>query len=392
MTEAFYYIVALFIFGGIIVTKPDLLSEALSFLGVLGGYFSDIFSNLNSANKAANRNVVKLKKRGEIVPEESGNVLKIVFAVVAGIFLLWFASQCIERIDTGYKGVIYNAWSGLDEQTTWDSGWHLKVPILQSITNVPISRQTVNMYGVNFDKDCKPYPDCDDMAIQVPSKEGLIITVDVTVFFRVNPAKTPQVVKQLTMNYKEGTVMPLMRSVVRDVAGQMTITELYGSGREKLESEMTTRLTEYMNKDNLILEGVLIRDVEMPAQIKQSIQDKMTAEQTSLQKDYEIQIAQKEANRTVTEAKGRADAAALQKTIDAQAQATATVLTAQANANKTILEGLAQAQAIEAINKQLAQSPQYVQLRYAEQWDGKLPLYMLGGALPLINIPTNATR
>jgi regulator of protease activity HflC (stomatin/prohibitin superfamily) len=336
--------------------------------------------------------VIILEKNIDETEKNFRTSLRLVLFGVFGLFVLWLLFSCIEQIDNTHVGVIYNAMGGLDENTIWTSGWHLKVPILQSITQVPISRETVSMYGTVW-ADCEKDPECSDIAIQVPSKEGLIITVDATVFFKVNPAKAPQVVKQLTMNYKTGTVEPLMRSVVRDVAGQMTITELYGAGREKLEVEMTSRLKEYMDKDNLILESVLIRDVEMPEQIKQSIQNKMTAEQTSLQKDYEIQIAQKEANRTVTEAKGRADALATQTLVDANAQATKTLLMAQATANKTVLEGEAQAKAIEAINKQLAQSPQYIQLKYAEQWDGQLPQYMLGGGtLPLINIPTNTTR
>lgn len=330
--------------------------------------------------------------RGEEDEHTATRWLLRTVAVLVVIVIAVLILNPIEIIQPNEVGVIYNAIGGLDISTEWNSGWHFKIPILQSIIHIPISRQTVSMYGNNYDTDCKPYPDCDDMAIQVPTKEGLPVAVHLTVFFKVNATDAPIIVQQLTTNYRLGTVEPLMRSVVREIAGTMAITDLYGSGRAKLESAMFSRLSPELSKDHLILENVLIRDIILPPQITQAIQDKMTAEQTSLQKDYEISTANKNANMTIIVAQAKATSDALQVTIAAQAQANSTIAIAQANANKTIVEGLAQAQAIEAINRQLTQSPNYIQLVYAQTWDGKLPVFTGGGALPLINIPLNATR
>lgn len=332
--------------------------------------------------------------------EENGDknfrtVLRLVMLGIIGLFFLWLISSCIEVINPEEIGVPYYAMGGLQEYML-QAGWQFKIPIVQSIYHLRTSRRTVNMYYTTW-AECEKDTECNDIAIQIPSKEGLPITVDVSVFYRIVPSKAPVIIKTLGMDYQAGTVIPLIRSTVRDVGGGMSVTELYGTGREKLESGIYDKLKLDFERDNLILEGVLVRDVGMPDSITRAIEDKQAQEQLALKKKYEVDVAEKEAERQVAEATGvansqiaRAMGEANSTVLKAQADADAMKLRAEGEATQIRLKGEAQAQAIELINKQLAQSPLYVQLKYAEQWDGKLPMYMIGsGALPLINIPTN---
>ncbi|MCX6775839.1 MAG: prohibitin family protein [Candidatus Micrarchaeota archaeon] len=291
--------------------------------------------------------------------------LVIFILIIFFILLFWFRALIpIEIIGPGYVGVIYNAFGGVDMSHTMQPGWNFKIPILQTIYHVKTARDTVNMYGTAFGKDCNA-PDCDDIAVQVPSKEGLLITVDVSIFYKVKPDKAASIIQTLTPNYRDGTIMPSLRSSVRDITGGMAIIELYGEGRTQLEQGIFNKMQPKLDSDGFILEQILIRDVVMPDQITKSIQDKQSMEQSTLQKQYEVELAQKEAQRKIMEAQGIA--------------------------NSTIIQAQGNAETIRIINEQLKQSPEYTQFLAIQKWNGVLPL-ATGGVLPFIQIPINQSK
>jgi len=291
--------------------------------------------------------------------------LVIFLLITLFILLFWFRALIpIEVIEPGHVGVIYNAFGGVDMSHTMQPGWNLKIPILQTIYHVQTARDTINMYGTAFGKDCNA-PDCDDIAVQVPSKEGLLITVDVSIFYKVKPDKAASIIQTLTPNYRDGTIMPTVRSSIRDITGGMAITELYGEGRTQLEQGIFDKMQSKLDSDGFTLEQVLIRDVVMPDQITRAIQDKQSMEQAALQKQYEVDLAQKEAQRKIMEAQGIA--------------------------NSTIIQAQGNAETIRIINEQLKQSPEYTQFLAIQKWNGVLPL-ATGGALPFIQIPINQSR
>jgi len=270
----------------------------------------------------------------------------------------------IEVIEPGHVGVIYNAFGGVDMTHTMQPGWNFKIPILQTIYHVKTARDTVNMYGTAFGRDCIA-PDCDDIAVQVPSKEGLLITVDISIFYKVKPEQAASIIQTLTPNYRDGTILPTVRSSIRDITGGMAITELYGEGRTQLEMGIFSKMQPKLDADGFILEQVLIRDVVMPDQITRAIQDKQSMEQAALQKQYEVELAQKEAQRKIVEAEGIA--------------------------NSTIIQARGNAETIRIVNEQLKQNPEYVQFLAIQKWNGVLPL-ATGGTLPFIQIPLNQSK
>ncbi len=280
----------------------------------------------------------------------------IVFGIIISVSL-WLIDQTIVVISPTEVGVIYDARSGLLKETM-PSGWHFKIPVLQTIYKVPIARDTINCYGT-FD-ECQKDPNCDDMIISVPSKEGLEIGVDVSIFYKIRPEKAIDIIQKLTINYVEGTIIPSVRSSTRDVAGGMAVTELYGAGREKLEQGIFERMQLKMEADGFILEEVLIRDVRIPDQIKVAIEEKQKTEQEFLQKEFELKKEEIEAQRKIVEAKGIAES--------------------------NLLRAEAEAKAIEIQGKALRENPDVVTLRAIEKWDGILPK-ITSGAIPFLNIP-----
>lgn len=313
-------------------------------------------------------------------------------AVCIGIAVVLVLTSIVV-ISPGEVGVVYSAMSGVSN-TELPAGWHLRMPILQSVYHIKTARDTVNMYYTDYAK-CKEDKECTDVALSVPSKEGLIVTLDVSVLYRIQPGKAPEILQRLTSEYRFGTVVPKVRSVIREVTGGMSVTDLYGSGRERLQLDAFAKLKPSLESDGFILDEVLVRDVSMPPQITTAILEKQTVEQSALKKEYEVQMAKKEAERVVAGAIGQARVAVAAAEGDANStiarangNAYAVRINAEAEANATFVKGMAQAKATEAINDALARSPQYVQLEVAKQWKGNLPqIIMGGGSIPIIHLP-----
>ena len=248
-----------------------------------------------------NLSKIKDKEVPKEVPKVGGHVLKVIGVIVV-ILLLW---MFIVRIPPGYVGVYYGAINGIDLENVREPGWHFKVPFFQSVYKIKTARDTISMFGT--EESCFNDPECTDVALQVPTKEGLLVTLDLTVLYKTIPEQAPRIVQELTDEYSIKTLVPKIRSAAREATGTLLITELYGPGREALQNQMFNLLKDDLQRDGFILEDVLVRDVDLPEQIRNAIEDKQTAEQRSFQKQFEIDLAQKEATRLKVQGEGIAN-------------------------------------------------------------------------------------
>lgn len=230
-----------------------------------------------------------------------------------GIIVVIFAIALLNPIaiiGPGEVGVVYSAIGGIDLDRIMEPGWNFRIPILQRIYHVKTARATINMYGTF--EECQSDKECDDIALHVLTNEGLEVGIDVTVFYRVKPDESPSVVQELTMQYQEGTVMPRIRGIVRDVIGDMAITEVYGPERERLAQEIFDSLEPLMVNDGFVLDEVQVRDIDPPKEISDAIKAKQKMEQDVMTKEHEVRLAAKEAERKITEAGGIAKSIEIQ--------------------------------------------------------------------------------
>ncbi|MDO8660539.1 MAG: SPFH domain-containing protein, partial [Candidatus Woesearchaeota archaeon] len=159
----------------------------------------------------------------------------ILTTVIIILILLFSIPSILVVIPPGTVGVDYSAWAGVHQNSVRLPGWSFKLPFVQSVIHIKTARDTVNMFG--SEEQCARDNTCTDVALQVPSKEGLLITLDVSVLYQVKPEAAPKIVQELTPQYLYGTLIPQIRSVAREVTGAMSITELYGQGREQLQTQ-----------------------------------------------------------------------------------------------------------------------------------------------------------
>lgn len=141
----------------------------------------------------------------------------------------------------------------------------------------------------------------------VPSQEGLIITLDTSLLFRLDASRAADVYQKIGAKYLDVVVEPNLRSTIRAVTAAHSANALYTGEREKVAQQMYTDLSTELNKRGLIVENILLRDIQLPPTLKASIEAKQQAEQESLAMSFRLQKEKQEAERKRIEAAGIRD-------------------------------------------------------------------------------------
>ncbi len=141
----------------------------------------------------------------------------------------------------------------------------------------------------------------------VPSNEGLIMNLDTSLLFRLDPSKAAEVYQKLGMNYQDVVVEPNLRATIRSVTSMHSANALYSGEREKVAQQIYTELATALQARGIVVENVLLRDIQLPPALKQSIEAKQQAEQESLAMSFRLQKEKQEAERKRIEAQGIRD-------------------------------------------------------------------------------------
>jgi regulator of protease activity HflC (stomatin/prohibitin superfamily) len=148
----------------------------------------------------------------------------------------------------------------------------------------------------------------------VPSSEGLILKMDTSLLYHVDPAQAAQLYQKVGEDYVYVIVEPLLRSSIREATAENTASALYTGGRELVARRITSELTKTLGPRGIVVESVLLRDIQLPETLSSAIEAKQKAEQESLQMQYVLTKERQEAERKRVEAQGIAD---FQKTVTA---------------------------------------------------------------------------
>ena len=221
---------------------------------------------------------------------ENQNLPKaLVGAVVVLIIFFAFGSRMYTNILPGHKGVMfYTFGDGLDKETVYGQGIHFFLPWNEMI-----------VYDV---KETEVFE-----KMEVLSKNGLSIKIDLSIIFHPQHDKIGYLHDQIGSNYLEKIVKPAVRSVTREVIGNYLPEELYSTKRTEIETEIYTQTSDIVSAKNINLPAIYIRDVTLPQTLKAAIEQKLKQEQEALEYDFKIQKAIKEAERKEIEANGIAE-------------------------------------------------------------------------------------
>jgi len=212
-----------------------------------------------------------------------------IIGIVAVLFfaLVFIFGFCIVTIPAGHVGVQYS-WFGGVQEYEFTEGWHLKAPWISVTTySVRTIEKTEVMHAL--------------------SNEGLSVNMEATVLYHIIPDKANEVHKGIGLNYEGVVVMPQFRSVVREVVAEYQAIDIYTEKRAVLENKVFEDASKRLKGKNIVVESVLFRNVELPQQLKNSIEEKKKAEQDSLRMEYILEKEKKEADRKRIEAQGISD-------------------------------------------------------------------------------------
>ncbi len=143
----------------------------------------------------------------------------------------------------------------------------------------------------------------------VPSSEGMIVKLETSLLFQIEPTSAPEVRKTVGRDYVERLVIPYFRNALRDVVSGYPVRNIYSeTGRKEISQRMQEFLREALEPRGIQVVDVLLRDVQLPQRFRDSIEAKLTAEQRVQQKQFELEQAKKEAEIEVARARGAAEA------------------------------------------------------------------------------------
>ena len=143
--------------------------------------------------------------------------------------------------------------------------------------------------------------------MEVPSREGLMVKLEVSVMYHLDPESAPQVYSTVGYNYQEIIMIPLFRSVVRGVSGSYDAKALYTSARDTLALIIQKQLQKQVSSRGIIVEKTPLRSITLPARLTQAIEEKLQAEQESQRMQFVLLKEKQEAERKRIEAQGIAD-------------------------------------------------------------------------------------
>jgi prohibitin 1 len=207
-------------------------------------------------------------------------------AIVAAIAVVIFLFNCTTRVETGHVGVL-TFFSRVTGETL-SEGLHLINP-LKSVHEMSVQTQTIKETA------------------NVPSNEGLILSLDTTLQFRLDATKAADVFQKIGRDYVDKVVEPNLRSAVREATASHSANALYTGAREEVANSIQEQLTAVLAPRGIYVERVLLRDIQLPAMLKSSIEAKQQAEQDALRMSFILQKEKQEAERKRIEAQGISD-------------------------------------------------------------------------------------
>ncbi len=170
------------------------------------------------------------------------------------------------------------------------------------VTEVDTRTQNYTMSGVHNEGDVKG-----DDAIRVLSADGLEVTIDLTVLYRLIPNDAPNLYKETGLDYKDKIVRPIARTKIRDNAVYYDAVSLFSSRRDEFQARIYKSIEEEFKKRGLLLENLLVRNITLPTSVKNAIETKINAEQEAQKMQFVLQKERQEADRKRVEAQGIAD-------------------------------------------------------------------------------------
>jgi regulator of protease activity HflC (stomatin/prohibitin superfamily) len=228
--------------------------------------------------------------RGRIIDGGGGHgfgLLRLIGLGIGAFVLVILLFSSVTRVGTGHVGVL-TLFGKVQTADTLGEGIHLINPLK---TNNELSIQTQTLKE----------------SANVPSSEGLMMSLDTSLIYHLNPDRAAEVFQKIGPDYETVVVEPTLRSAIREATASHTANALYTGEREMVGKQIYDQVSTQLKERGLTVENVLLRDIQLPATLKAAIEAKQQAEQESLAMNFRLQKETQEAQRKRIEAAGVRD-------------------------------------------------------------------------------------
>ncbi|MGA7315924.1 MAG: SPFH domain-containing protein [Silvibacterium sp.] len=244
----------------------------------------------------------------------------VAMAMVACVPLL--IAESIVIVPSGMGGVRVSQTRGTLPGTLY-SGVHFVTPLTEDVQTFDL-RDKLFTTGPSLDSSSQPAA-VKKGGMDVQSKEGLSMGLGVTVRYRLDPKRLDYIQSHLPQPVDQEIVPPVVASAWRELAPNYTVREIFSAKREEVRERASGTITKKLAADGIIVEEVMLRDIQLPPEYAQGLQNLMLKEQEDDQLNVQTDIQQKQVR--IAELQAEADAA--QKVKEAEGVAKAKVVEAK---------------------------------------------------------------
>src|SRR5712691_1253169 len=224
--------------------------------------------------------------RGKVINVNGNPFARLIGLGIAGFLFVILLFASVARVESGNVGVL--TLFGRVTGEVLPEGIHL-----------------VNPFKVNHELTIRTQEIKESAS--VPSAEGLVMNLDTSLIYHLNPEKAAEVYQKIGPNYLAVLIEPNLRAAIREATASHSANALYTGEREMVAKQIHDQLTDKLGQRGITVESVLLRDIQLPQTLKVSIEAKQQAEQEALAMSFRLQKEKQEAERKRIEAAGIRD-------------------------------------------------------------------------------------
>ncbi|MFT7121288.1 MAG: regulator of protease activity HflC (stomatin/prohibitin superfamily) [Neolewinella sp.] len=147
-----------------------------------------------------------------------------------------------------------------------------------------------------------------EVGLNLPSKEGLNIRAEISILYRIDGNRAPEVLRQIGRDYERQVLLPVFRSAVADVSARYFAKDMHTGKRGIIEEAIKEQMSTNLQDRGVIIETVLVKSIQLPENLARAIEEKLEAEQQSLRMEFVLQQSRQQAEQQRIEAEGTRDA------------------------------------------------------------------------------------
>jgi len=224
--------------------------------------------------------------RGRVIDANPNPIFRLLGLAIAAFLIVILLFSSVTKVASGHVGVL--TLFGRVTGEILPEGIHLINPF-KSSTEMSIRTQEIKE------------------SASVPSAEGLVMNLDTSLIYHLDPAKAAEVYQKIGLNYLFVFIEPNLRAAIREATASHTANALYSGERELVAKQIRDQLTTLLGQRGILVEAILLRDIQLPLTLKTSIETKQQAEQEALAMNFRLQKEKQEAERKRIEAAGIRD-------------------------------------------------------------------------------------